>query len=284
LDGLRSSAVDVTSLLKTFVEQRGYLKIPLRKGPTRGVHEAIAHVYAYAASHPVDRSVTKTVLDCFGGPASADVLPFVAQIARHSRSDAAVNLFRQFIVGDLPLHMFLFFAEISVKAGAIEMYEHRQRTNCLAARFAHCGWGNVPRNRKQSCEGVYCTDPEKFPVFCLGLYQFCIWQLEATMADIKAGDIEDAVKNVLSLSGPELFEAEEFMKQIAPEGRVTLTELAVLLFRKNVEFEGILVSFDPARSPVLLEYENFGVKGYGSRAGKKALVVTKVPKGTGDAE
>jgi hypothetical protein len=41
--------------------------------------------------------------------------PFIAQIAKFSRKDVEVDLFRQFMGKDFPLHYVLFYADIRVK-------------------------------------------------------------------------------------------------------------------------------------------------------------------------
>jgi hypothetical protein len=260
LDAYLASAVDTSALLRTFVAQRTYLKIPTKKGPARDVLSTIAEVYRYSSDHPPDRSVTQMILNTLGGPESLDVLPFLAQIAKFSRSDPDADLFRQFVTRELPFHSFLFYADIIAKNAEIGPSEHRQRVALLAARFIHCGWENIARMKRQPWELAYCNDPKKFPLFCLAIYQFCIWQLEATVAGLEKRECEEAARTMLRLSGPQLFEAIEFMKKMSPDGKPGLKELAVLLFRKGAEFDKMLLTFDPAKSPVLITYASFGSK------------------------
>jgi hypothetical protein len=68
------------------------------------------------------------------------------------------------------------------------------------------------------------------------------------MTDIKPDKYEKTAKNMLSLTGPQLFEACGFMKQMTPEGKLGITKLANLLFRRGVESERLLATFEPAKS------------------------------------
>jgi hypothetical protein len=195
------------------------------------------------------------------------------------RTDPEVDFFRQFLMGDHPLHVFLFYSEAcELRSGNL-----RQRSDFLSVRFGHCGWGNIPWSKKRSYESLYCNDAKKFPIFCVALYNFCIDQIEAEIASIDQTDIEYAAQNMLSLSPSELFEAAQFLKSIAVGSNVGLKELAVLVFRRNVEFEHMLSRFDVTQSAVLLNFEAFGTRRKVSFAKtlplKKPVVeVSKLPR------
>jgi hypothetical protein len=276
LDEFRRSIPDASVILRTFVRQRTYLKIPVRGGPASDVHATISGICHYAATHPLDRSVTETVFNYFGNPNNPDLVAFTAQVAKFMRTDPEVDFFRQFLMGDHPLHVFLFYSEVR-EIGSADL---RGRSEFLTARFGRCGWGNIPRNKKRSYESQYCSDTQKFPFFCIALYNFCITQIEAEIAHVDQTDIEYAAQNMLSLSPSELFEAAQFLKSIAMDNKVGLKELAVLLFRRNVEFEHMLSGFEATQSTVLLNLEAFGTRRFAQTARLKKLVVhvSKLPK------
>jgi hypothetical protein len=68
LDEFIRSTADTSMILRTFVQQRAYLKIPARGGPTSDVHTTMSGIYHYVATHPLERSVTQTVFSHFGNP------------------------------------------------------------------------------------------------------------------------------------------------------------------------------------------------------------------------
>jgi hypothetical protein len=150
LDVARSSSTDFSALLSNFAQQRLYLKIPAKNGPTRDVYSVIGDVYQYTATHDVERSVTQTVVKHFGGPDGPGILPLIAQIAKFSRKDVEVDLFRQFMAKDFPLHYFLFYADVRVKCSEITPRDGYARTTYLSTRFGRCEWDRLPKAKRMS--------------------------------------------------------------------------------------------------------------------------------------
>jgi hypothetical protein len=259
LDEYRMTSFDSSIIIKTFVIQRNYLHLPAKR-PSQDVHTSMASLYNYASHHPIERSVAQTIMAHFHGPQNPDLIVFIAQIARLAKTEYEVSLLHHFLMGEYPLYVFLFYADIKTKCSELPLHESQAKLRLLSHTFGHCGWDTIPKNKRHIWESLYCQDPVKFCTFCLALYLFCIERIQVQISDIAEADIELSAKSMLNLSDPELFDVSEYMKAIADFGKPTLRDLAILLFKRKMPFERLLSSFEQSQSLVLLGLENFGKK------------------------
>jgi hypothetical protein len=285
LDELRASAGDASQLLRVMLTQSEALRIPKKGTVMIDVHESLDNIYRFAASEAVERSAAQFVVRCFERTGYAGLGTFLAQLATLSKTDYEVSLLKQFMMQAFPLDAFLFYADVKSKASRIA-YEKEQRNTLLMTYFAPCGWGGLPKPKRQLFESTY-NDPAKFPTFCLALYAYCIEAMATEIMDPGPGAGPNrppkTIETWLALPAQELFLATEFMKTIAEHGKPGPKELAVFLFKRKVPFEQVLKDFDCADSLILLGFENFGKKqprGSGARGtdSPKRSRTTKPPE------
>lgn len=259
LDEMRKSSGDSSAILSAFTSRKEFLQIPKKAKPI-DVHISMASVYRHSVVNAMQRSVADTVISSFG-LGNTELVPFIAQIARLSKNDPDVDLFRRFLTRELPFHQFLFYAHVCCRLAESKQSDPRPRKAVLFDIFGPYGWNGIPKIKKASIENGYVQNANKFPILCLALYAHCI---EGITIEIQgkcgSNSIETTAGRMLEITGQELFEASEYMKAVAEGPRVTPRELAILLFKRKSAYPSVLVDFAPENSKTIAEYENFNVK------------------------
>lgn len=265
LDDTLHNTTDQSQILKTFVLQKQFFRIP-PKIACPDVRDTITGFYKYVTTHDPPKSVTHVLVDYFGGIENPDLVCFIAQLAKLSKKDKEVELCQKFVVDALPLHQFLFYAEVFTKCTT----DGLERPNVLNLYFGTFGWKTLPREKRRLFETNYVRNPLMFVPFCLAMYSFCIDKIEETLSVVAPSDVESAAQTMLNLSESELFAVSEFLKAMGDDGKPTPKALAILLFKRRAEFRHILFTFDPDESEVLASLMTQPGKRKRCRSGKKS--------------
>ena len=258
LDDLRERNGDSSSILATFLARKEFLQIPKKAKPV-DVHISMNSIYRHAAINQNQRSVGQTVVSAFG-PCNAELVPFVAQVGKLAKNDPDVDLFRRFMVKELPFHQFLFFAEINCRLSECKPADPRPRKAIVFDVFGPYGWNSIPKIKKASIENVYVQNAAKFPILCLALYAHCIEGITIEIQSQCTGNIQRTAAKMLRLTDQESFEAAEYMKSIAESSKLTPRDLAVLLFKRRSSYPNVLTDFAPENSQTIAAYDTFNAK------------------------
>jgi hypothetical protein len=243
LEQSRKLISDASPLIRPFL-QHPKARVFAAKTPHVDVPFVISEIYAYTAKHTITRTPTDTVLKYFENPSNPVIPVFIGQIAKLSRNDPAIDLFRQFVLGLYPIHVFLFYSEITTEVR--ECADPRSRLRLIARTFGPCGWGRLTQAARRAIETQHCGDPQRVPPLCLSMYTHCVSNIKAQVQG--TGNIEADLRQMTKLSPKDLFVAVEFMRAIAEGNSVSEQELAIWLFRNRFQFEDALSGFDAAQA------------------------------------
>ena len=258
LDEMRSATADGSALLGTFATQKEYLQMPKKAKPV-DIEVSLKTVYRYASSNDRQRSTSQAVANAFGGFKNGEIVPFIVQVAKQSQDNAEVDLFRRFLICDIPYDQFLFYSQAFTRASEIRPIDARSRKSLITEYFGLYGWNTIPKTKRSSIETAFIQNSTRFPLLCLSLYVHCIDRIQ-TQLEREAGPVEGIAKRMLDLSPDELFTASEFMKSVSPTGKPTHKELAVLVFRRKVPFPDVLTDYSPEASITIIAYDTFNIK------------------------
>lgn len=93
LDDTLHNTTDQSQILKTFVLQEQFFRIP-PKIACPDVRETITGFYKYITTHDPPKSVTHVLVDYFGGIENPDLVCFIAQLAKLSKKARKLNCVR----------------------------------------------------------------------------------------------------------------------------------------------------------------------------------------------
>lgn len=212
-----------------------------------------------------------SVCDCIQKtiPEFAQLVPFISQIYKQARSDIHVDLFRKFIINELPFRDFLFYAEIWLKSDRITIV--KKRCELLSKYFNHLGWNSY---FQQGNEELYCVSSLTFPIFALSIYQHSIEKISQNISNISLSDYRNEIADIFLASQDEVYDKYDYICSIADNKcKPTSHELAILFFQAKKPFEKIIYDFNPETAELCLYMANFN-----KRKGKQHRKVVKSPR------
>ena len=265
LESALESTSDQSLILRAFVSQKQLFRNLTKSQPAMDVQGKISGIYKYSTTHPIPRSASQVVIGYFGSIENPEIAEFVALVAKLSKKDKEVDLFRRFLMGDPCLHEFLFYGDVYTKCTT-----GTTKADIMNSYFGPFGWNTLPREKKQVLETNYVRNQALFLPFCLALYIHCISKIQDSLTVVSTSEIESVAQSILGLTDAEMFEAGEFLKEMGENGKPTMTSLAILLFRRKVAFHHVLFSFDPDQSDFLASVTAQPGKRKKSKSGKKS--------------
>lgn len=278
---LRSTKMDDSAWIRTILSNPSFIKLP-KKGDFIDVDTSINAVYQFCCKSMETsskiRSASMAILQEFRGSSNPDLISFLAQVSCLSKKQINVDLFKRFILKDLPFHAFIFISD--VKANLIKDPQ-KKRSSLLQSYFGQLGYMNLPTHQRSTYDSMFCTDDTKFLILCLGFYMYSIEKIELHVCRIPNDYIQTAAADMLSLTHTELVEVCDFMSCVAEKNeKPSSKEFAVLLFRKKMPFERLFYGFDFAQSEFYQYIATFGM----SKKAKKSFIAQKTPLRQGSSE
>ena len=192
-----------------------------------------------------------------------DLLLFLAQVAKMSKTNILYDLLKQFLGEELPFHMFLFYCKFSLQNDKSDLMK---RGKYLQATFNNYGWNSIPQLRKKSYETMFCPNPVNFAIFCLALYQHTIENIAMKISN--EVNQKDLVESLMQKYNDK--DLCDYLIAISEKNNPTIIKYAVILFNKSEKFEKLLSDFDPQQSKLIEYLNNFGKKEEKVKSPKKS--------------
>ncbi|OHT02915.1 hypothetical protein TRFO_29840 [Tritrichomonas foetus] len=192
-----------------------------------------------------------------------DLLLFLAQIAKSSRTDIYSDIFRKFLIQEFPFHMFLYYGKVILQNDKANI---QKRGTFLTSQFQHVGWNSIPQLRRRSYETMYCPSPVTFPIFTLTVYQHVIENIAIAISNtVDQKDLKESLMKKYNDA-----DLVDYLIAISEKGDPTVIEYASIVFDKKEKFEKLVVDFDPQQSKIIEYMSTFGQKKDKKKTTKKS--------------
>ncbi|OHT07967.1 hypothetical protein TRFO_05112 [Tritrichomonas foetus] len=252
---LRRNMSDPSEIMKLVLGNANSITIPKKVtiDPLEMIMEVLRRVPELMKAKTKPKSVAEIVTKVLGGN---DFLLFLGLVVKNSQTDIFSDLFRQFLIKELPFHMFIYFSKMCV---AIDKSDMRARVMYMTSTFSSVGFTSIPQNKRRSFESSYCSALVTFQVYMLALYQFAIENLAIELTGkIDEENIENSIAQFFKLNENDTLDLYQYMAAISESSEPTILEFAVVVFDKRYKFDNLLANFDPTQSKLMDYMTNFG--------------------------
>lgn len=181
---------------------------------------------------------------------------FLSNIMKYSKSDLFVDLFRKFILIELPFHAFLFFSNFWNSLKNISPQDHKSQVSLLPQKLKNSGYTNL--SNRTDLEKTYCTSKEAICAFAVALYLKLIDNSQESLS-LETSNLRDEMKRLFDVNDDDVNDSWEFVKAVAADTmHPTKCDLAIFGFTKRAYPSDSLQDFDPEQSPLCKYILDFG--------------------------
>lgn len=264
MENLRGNRLDPSEWIRSTLEHPNLLALP-KEYLTFDLTPHIEKVYQIASSGIPEtnkpRFASDIVLKAFNNKPSEELMIFLSQLSRLSKTDINCDFFKKFVLNEFPLYAFLFYSDVCVKSKDFGSHDIKSRNQMVNQLFGPYGWNTIPTARKSTYETLYISVPLVFPLFCLSLYIYCLEKIKIALDQISRKKMQDYLDMIPDLTLNDSYDLWEFILSITEQGKQPTTkEVAVVMFDRRIQFGKFLPDFNPANSEICEYISNFGKK------------------------
>ena len=250
---LRGCKYDATEIIKSLFGCGDIINLP-KKLPDiiPQIMEVFQKVPGLMKEKNKPKSPAEIISKTIQGP---DLLTFIGVIIKLSNTDIFIDLFRKFLIRELPFHLFIFFSKVCI---AIDKSDIKTRINFLHSTFSPFGYESIPKKLRKTLEGNYATNILQFQLLMLDMYQETVENLASQLKEtIDEKDIELSAAQLFKLNELDAFELYQYMSAISENNDPTVFEIAICAFDKKLEYNHIISNFDPTNSKLMYYMNHF---------------------------